>query len=70
MSFSLYLNNLPHGITIEDLIKYFQSSTKSGGGDVDYDACRILDGNQAVVVFEEKECKFNLSYLYAYSYRL
>ena len=58
MAFLLYVNKLPQGITLENLIIYFQSS-KSGGGDVDSDACRMLDGNQAVVVFEEKECKYN-----------
>ena len=51
----LYLNNLAADITLDDLIIYFQSS-KSGGGDVDSDACK-WDGRNAVVAFEEKECK-------------
>ena len=55
MSHFLYVSNLPADITLDDLIIYFQSS-KSGGGDVDYEACK-RDGPNAVVAFEEKECK-------------
>ena len=56
MSCSLYLKALPEEITLEQLAIYFQSSSKSGGGDVDFDACR-LEGNNAVIVFEQRECK-------------
>lgn len=55
MSWSLYVKNIPPEITEEKLIIYFQSS-KSGGGDVDLDACK-WNGDNAVVVFEEEECK-------------
>jgi hypothetical protein len=55
MPWSLYVNNIPAEITEERLIIYFQSS-KSGGGDVDTDAC-VWNGDNAVVVFEEEECK-------------
>ena len=55
MSYLLYVNKLPAEITLDDLIIYFQSS-KSGGGDVDSEACK-WDGHNAVVAFEEKECK-------------
>lgn len=56
--FSLYVSSLPSEITLEDLIIYFQSA-KSGGGDVDFDACK-LDGDKgkALVVFEKRECKY------------
>ena len=54
--FPLYVRNLPGEITLEDLIIYFQSA-KSGGGDVDFDACN-LDGDKATIVFEKKECKY------------
>ena len=56
MSCSLFVRGLPAQITLEELAIYFQSSTKSGGGDVDLDACN-LDGNNAVIVFEKPECK-------------
>ena len=56
MSCSLYVKDLPGEITLEQLAIYFQSSSKSGGGDVDFDACK-LDGNRAVIVFEMPECK-------------
>ena len=55
MSYLLYVNNLPAEIALDDLIIYFQSS-KSNGGDVDFEACK-REGHNAVVVFEEKECK-------------
>ncbi|XP_028392341.1 LOW QUALITY PROTEIN: protein mono-ADP-ribosyltransferase PARP14-like [Dendronephthya gigantea] len=51
--FPLYVTGLPGEITLDDLIIYFQSG-KSGGGDVDYEACK-LDGDKAVIVFEKKE---------------
>ena len=57
MSWSLYVKNIPPEITEEKLIIYFQSS-KSGGGDVDLDACK-WNGDNAVVVFEEEECKYS-----------
>lgn len=57
MSCSLYVKDLQAEITLEDLAIYFQSSSKSGGGDVDFDACK-LDGNNAVIVFEKPECKW------------
>lgn len=57
MSHSLYVSNLPPEITIDRLIIYFQSETNSGGGDVDFEACK-LDGDKAVVVFEKTEGNF------------
>ena len=57
MSCSLYVRGLPAEITLEELAIYFQSSTKSGGGDVDLDACKLY-GNSAVMVFEKPECKY------------
>jgi hypothetical protein len=56
MSYLLYVSNLPPEITLDDLKIYFQSS-KSGGGDVDADCCK-LDGNNAVVAFEE-DCEYS-----------
>ena len=56
MSCSLYVKDLPAEITLEQLAIYFQSSSKSGGGDVDFDACRF-EGINAVIVFEQRECK-------------
>lgn len=52
---SVYVNSVPPDLTLDDLIIYFQS-TKSGGGDIDYDACK-LDGGKATVVFETRERK-------------
>jgi hypothetical protein len=59
MSCVLYVTNLPADVTLEALIIYFQSSTKSGGGDVDADACKLEDNGRAIVVFEKKECKYS-----------
>ena len=55
MPWPLYVNNIPAEITLERLIIYFQSS-KSGGGDIDLDTSR-WNGDNAVVVFEEKKRK-------------
>jgi hypothetical protein len=53
------VSNLPPEITLDDLKIYFQSS-KSGGGDVDDDACDFKqDDHSAVIAFEEKECKLS-----------
>ena len=54
MSWPLYVKNIPAEITLESLTIYFQSS-KSGGGDVDFDSCKSQDGGKAIVVFERKE---------------
>ena len=56
MSCSLHVKDLPAEITLEQLAIYFQSSSKSGGGDVDFDACELA-GKNAVIVFEMPECK-------------
>ena len=64
MSCELFVTNIPPDTTLEALAIYFQSSSKSGGGDVDFDACKLQDGGKAIVVFEKREGKYSiLSYL-------
>ena len=60
--FPLYIRGLPAKITLDDLIIYFQSG-KSGGGDVDNDACKF-DGDKAIIVFEKKECKLSINLMF------
>ena len=52
--FTLYVSNLPDGTTLDDLLIYFQS-TKSGGGDVNDESCKLINGNKAVIIFDHNE---------------
>ena len=59
MAFPVYVTDYEDGTTLEELIIYFQSKAKSGGGDVDEEKC-YYDKEEAVIVFDGEEGKMDV----------